>query len=113
MRRTLLSLSLLALVAAVLAVPALAATKRVKIGDNYFVRSSNDATVRLKKGDRIKFRNRGGVIHNVTVKSGPKKFRSGTIQPGKTYTAKFSRKGTYRIVCSIHPPDQRLKVVVK
>ena len=112
MRRRALLISLLAVVAAALAVPALAATKTVGVGDNYFVRSSNDATIRIKAGDRIRFRNRGDSPHNATVRRGPTKPRTGTIDPGESKTLRFSRRGTYRVVCTIHPPDQRLKVVV-
>jgi plastocyanin len=38
----------------------------------------------------------------VTVKRGPVKFRTSTKSKG-TFRKKMTRRGTYRIVCTIHP----------
>ena len=40
--------------------------------------------------------------HNVKVNSGPVKFAS-AIKTSGTYKRKMTRKGTYKIVCTIHP----------
>jgi plastocyanin len=113
MRRTAVLLSLAALTVAAIALPAYAATRSVKIGDDYFVRSSGTPTVTVKRGDTVRFRNTGASPHNVVVTRGPVKFRSGTIRSGRTYAKKLTRRGTYTIVCSIHPPDQRMKLRVR
>jgi plastocyanin len=95
------------------AAPALAATKRVKVGDNWFVRSSGVPTVTVNEGDKVTWVWRGDSLHNVTVKRGPDKFRS----PSKT-SGKFSKRvgatGSYTIVCTVHgQSDQSMKLVVR
>jgi plastocyanin len=100
MRRLLVVLSIPA-VAAVLAIPALAATKSVKVGDNYFVRDGATPTVSVKKNDTVKWNFVGENPHNVTVTSGPVKFKSSTKSSG-SYRKKVTRAGLYRIVCTIH-----------
>lgn len=111
MRRLLAVLSIPA-IAAVFAIPALAATKSVKVGDNYFVRSSGVPTVTVKKNDTVKWNFAGNKPHNVTVKSGPVRFSSKTMQSG-SYSKKMTRAGTYTILCSVHgQSDQSMKLKV-
>lgn len=100
MRRLFLVLSVPA-VAAVFAIPALAATKSVKVGDNYFVREGSTPTVTVKRNDTVKWNFAGENPHNVTVTSGPVRFRSPTKSSG-SYRKKVTRAGLYRIVCTIH-----------
>ena len=110
---------ILALTAAVglmaaLAATAFAATKSVKVGDNWFVRSSGTPTVTVKKGDRVVWRNVGDSPHNVVVSRGPRKFRSDVLSSGDTYRKRLRVRGTYRIYCSIHgKADQSMRLVVK
>ena len=112
--RKLVPVLLAAVVAGAFAAQALAATKQVKVGDNYYVRSSGVPTVTVSKGTTVRWNFAGRAPHNVTVKSGPVKFRSGTKMHGQTYAKKLSAKGTYRIYCSIHGArDQSMKLVVK
>ena len=97
---------------AALAIPALAATKSVKVGDNYFVRSSGVPTVTVKKNDTVRWNFAGDNPHNVKVKSGPVKFTSPTKESG-TYRRKMTRAGTYVLYCSIHgQSDQSMKLRV-
>ncbi len=110
--RKLFPLLLVIVVGAVFAAQALAATKSVKVGDNYFVRDSGTPTVNAKKGDKVRWNFVGRAPHNVTVRSGPVKFRSGTKMKGATYTRTMSKKGTYRILCTIHGPTQSMRLVV-
>jgi plastocyanin len=100
MRKLLILAAVPALTAAV-AIPALAATKSVEVGDDYFVRDSGVPTVTVKKNDTVRWRWEGKHPHNVTVTSGPVKFHSSTKKSG-TFTKKVTRKGTYRLVCTIH-----------
>lgn len=102
-----------ALVAAGIVAPALAATRTVKVGDNYFVRSKGVPTVTVKRNDRVKWQFKGDSPHNVVVTKGPAKFQSPTKTSG-SYTKKLTRKGTYTIICTIHgASDQSMKLRVK
>ena len=98
--------------AVVLAAPAGAATRNVKIGDNYYVRAGNPPTVTVKKGTTVKWNWRGSRQHNVVVQSGPVDFQSALKRSG-SYSRRMKRVGTYRIVCSIHAPDMAMTLKVK
>ena len=96
----------------VFAATALAATKSVKVGDNYFVRSKGVPTVTISRNTTVSWRFAGDSPHNVTVSKGPVKFRSATKTSG-TYRKKLTRRGRYTIYCSIHGAgDQKMKLVV-
>jgi len=111
--RKLLVLLLVTAVVASLAASALAATASVKVGDNYYVRSRGVPTVTVSRNTTVVWRFRGTQPHNVTVSSGPAKFRSTTRSSG-TYRHKVTRRGTYTIYCSIHgASDQKMKLVVR
>lgn len=84
--------------AATAAIPAFASTRTISLKDNVF----SPKSVTVKKGTTVKWVWRGKAPHNVTVTSGPVKFKSATKING-AYTKKMTRKGTYRIVCTIHP----------
>ena len=104
---------LVATASAVLATQALAASRSVKVGDDYFVRPSGVPTVTVRKGTTVTWRFAGRNLHTVVVSSGPTKFRSSAKSSG-TFKRKLTRKGTYRIFCSIHgASDQSMKLVVK
>lgn len=110
MRKT---LALATALFAVIAASALAATKTVTVGDDYFVRSSGVPTVTVKKNDTVKWVFRGDNSHNVAVKKGPVKFTSSDKVSG-SYSKRMTRKGTYTIYCTIHGvDDQSMKLVVK
>jgi plastocyanin len=95
------------------AAPAVAATKRVVVGDNYFVRDGGVPTVTVAKGTRVKWVWRGESLHNVKVVKGPVKFGSSSQRSG-SYAKRVTRAGTYRIVCVVHgPDDQSMKLEVR
>ncbi|MEP6952635.1 MAG: plastocyanin/azurin family copper-binding protein [Solirubrobacteraceae bacterium] len=85
-------------VLALLAVPALAATKSVTVGDTFFKAKS----ISVSKGTTVKWVWRGKLPHDVKVKTGPVKFHS-TVKTKGSYSKRLTRKGTYRIICTIHP----------
>jgi plastocyanin len=92
---------------------AMAASRSVKVGDNYYVRASGVPKVVVSKGTKVKWRFRTGTPHTVTVKSGPAKFNSGVRSSG-IYAKTLKKRGTYVIYCTIHGfSDQRMKLVVK
>ena len=87
----------LAGIAGAVAIPAFAASRTVKIGDNFF----RPKTLSVKRGTTVVWKWTGTAPHNVTVTSGPKKFHSSTKTKG-SYKATPHTKGTYKIVCTIH-----------
>jgi plastocyanin len=96
----------------VAAAPAAAATKNVKIGDDYFVRAGNPPTVTVSRGTTVKWNWRGRRQHNVLVRSGPASFQSALKRSG-SYKRKLRKRGTYKIVCSIHEPDMAMTLKVR
>ncbi len=104
----------LVLIVAVLtaAAPAGAATRNVKIGDDYYVRPGSPPTVTVTKGTTVRWNWRGSRQHNVVVQSGPARFQSALKRSG-SYSRKMRRAGTYKIVCSIHQPDMAMTLKVR
>jgi plastocyanin len=92
------------------AAPAVAKTRSVKIGDNYFVRKGSVPTVTVKKGTTVKWRWTGRHDHDV-VATGPADFQS-PLKSSGTYKKKVTKKGTYSIVCLIHS-GMKMKLKVK
>jgi plastocyanin len=107
-------LILIAVVAAFAAIPtveALASTTPVKVtvGDNFF----KAKTITIKRGTRVNWVwHSFGILHNVTVKSGPSKFHSGN-KSGGTYTHLFGKKGTYHLICTLHPTQMKETIIVR
>ena len=103
----------LALILAIaLAAPAAAATRNVKVGDDYYVRAGSPPTVSVKKGTTVKWNWVGRRRHNVVVQRGPVSFQSKLKRSG-SYSRRMRRVGTYRIVCSIHQPDMAMTLKVR
>ena len=105
-------LPLALVLALVLAAPAAAATKNVKVGDDYYVRAGSPPTVTVTKGTTVKWNWRGRRQHNVVVQRGPVHFQSALKRSG-SYSRTMRRAGTYRIICSIHAPDMAMTLKVK
>lgn len=103
MRRLLAVAVLLAL-----AVPATAATTRtVRIENIDF----SKPIVRIIKGDTVRWLFRDSPSsHNVTS-TGTRRFRSSASKLTGSYSVRFTKSGTYRYVCTIHP-NMTGKVVV-
>src|SRR5690242_15969456 len=97
--KTLLLVGLIVSALAVLGTQALAASRKsVRVGNNFFVHRGGHATIHVSRGTRVVWRFRAhGVLHNVTVRRGPQKFRSGN-RSGGSFSHKFTRSGTYKIV---------------
>jgi plastocyanin len=93
--------------------PAFAATKTVKVGDNYFVRPRGVPTVTVSNGTKVTWTWTGKNLHNVTVTRGPRKFHSGSKKSGR-FSRTVNRAGTYTIICTVHgASDQSMKLVVR
>jgi plastocyanin len=98
--RKLLVAALVAAVSAIFVSQALAA-RSLKVGDDYFVRKGDPPTVRVSKGTRVTWRWVGNDFHNLRVSRGPVKFASDYQDSGK-FSRKMRRRGTYKIVCTVH-----------
>src|SRR3954452_19433607 len=79
------------------ALPAVGATKSVKLVDNKF----RPSKITVKRGTTVKFTWAGKNPHNVTAFSGPVRFHSSTKTTG-TYRKRLAKKGTYQITCTVH-----------
>src|SRR6478672_9496146 len=101
MRKFTALFAVLTVVGTVFAVQALAATGVTwKIGTNKTVKIHRGGTVKWVWGD--------GAPHNVKGPGFSSKVLSGR---GKTYSHRFGKAGTFKIVCQIHPGA--MKVIVK
>jgi plastocyanin len=108
--RKLIVLSLAAGALVLLAATAMAATKSVKVGDNYYVRPSGVPKVTVSKGTTVRFNFAGSdAPHTVTRRSGPS-FKSCSSTCKRT----LRKRGTYRLYCAIHGAgDQSMRLIVK
>jgi plastocyanin len=93
-------------------------TAKVSINDFYFGPSS----VTIKKGGTVKWTwsSLNTYPHDVHLKSGPKGLKQKASYSTKTTAvteAKFQKSfptpGTYKFICTIHPTEMKLTVVVK
>src|SRR5205085_3890257 len=66
--------------------------------------------VSIVRGATFTWRFVGSVAHDVTLASGPIGFASPDLTRG-TYSFRFTRRGTYRLFCSLHP--SRMTQIVK
>ena len=87
MMRTVL-IALVLTLSLTVAAPAFAKPRSIKIGDNFFVRSSGVPTVKVKHGKVVKWNWTGRHEHNV-VASGPASFHSALKSSGS-----FSKSST-------------------
>ena len=112
--RKLILIAAVAAVAAAAAVPTMTAlastpTKSVSVKDNFF----SPKTVTIRRGTRVTWVwHSFGILHNVTVNSGPSKFRSGN-KGGGTYSHLFTKKGTYHLICTLHPTQMKETIIVR
>jgi plastocyanin len=103
MRKLTALLVVAALLAAIGAVSAFGATKTVQW------RVPTNATVKIAKGGAVKWVWSDGLPHNV---KGPG-FSSKTIaKKGFAYSHTFKTKGTFKIICQVHPTTMKTTVKV-
>ena len=94
-----LAVPALAAAIAAVAVPAASgATRTVRVDDDVV----RPGSLSIRVGDTVRWRWVGDNPHNVVVRSGRQKFRSGTKTSG-TFARRIRRGGRYRIVCTVHP----------
>lgn len=92
--------------------------KIVTVNDFYF----SPEKVTVKKGQSVKWvwSSLNTYPHDVHLKQGPKKLKHKASYSTKTtavtnaeFTDKFTTPGTYKFICTIHPTQMKLTVVVK
>ena len=88
------------------------AAPRISIVDNAFMRGHEGPRLTVRPGTVVTWRWRSQSSHNVTVRSGPARFRSPTRSRG-VFARRLTRVGTYRIVCTLHSPGMGMTVVVR
>ena len=98
---------ILLLTVLIVAVSALASGKTVKVGDNYY----GPKSLTVGRGTRVTWKWVGVLRHNVVVHTGPAAFNSKTQVRG-TFAHTFTKKGTYQLVCTVHP-SMKMTVVVR
>ncbi|MGI5375928.1 cupredoxin domain-containing protein [Streptomyces sp. CA-251387] len=57
----------------------------------------------VEVGDTVRWTNHDSVPHTVTTTKGPKKFDSGTLEQGDSWSYTFTTAGTYEYYCAVHP----------
>lgn len=99
-------------VVCVLASSALArGSTTITVDDDFFSPTSKT----IPSGTKVKFNWIGSDKHDVVKKKGPgPRFDSGTTDAqGVNFTTKLKKRGTYRIICTVHPEDMKLKLKVE
>src|SRR5919112_348935 len=100
MRKTILRLAALSLVALVLFAPTAGArSKTMTVSIKGFAFNPPNATV--TPGTTVTWVNDDQAPHTATANDGA--FDSGTLQPGQSYSFVFDKPGTYTYHCNIHP----------
>src|SRR5215212_5007854 len=100
MRKMILRLAALSLVALVLFAPTAGAQgKTMTVSIKNFAFDPANATV--APGTTVTWVNNDQVPHTATANDGA--FDSGTLQPGQSYSFAFDKPGTYAYHCNIHP----------
>lgn len=104
-------------VAAVVAVAAFAGIAQaepeatITVGNNFLSPSKKT----ISSGTKLRFKWVGGLRHHIVKTEGPGgDIRSPSTSKRGVNLAKVIRKrGTYRFVCTIHPTEMRLKLIVR
>lgn len=78
------------------------------VGDRFFL----EPNVRIRKNARLRWRFATQELHNVTLANGPVGIGSDNLNGDRTFERRFTKKGTYRFFCGLHPVDMTQRVVV-
>ena len=104
--------TLIAVLAAALSAPLLAAGAGLLDGhvDQIGLKFTKSSVV-IPRGATMHFHNSDDVIHNImTIDEDDEPEDRGLQKPGETIAASFEKPGTYQVRCAIHP---KMKMVVK
>lgn len=114
MRRAALLTALAAVLAVALPAPLAGGAGRVSVYviDNAFLRGVQRPDVRIARDTTVTWRWRAQQSHGLAVRSGPARFTAAVRTRGG-FSHRFTRAGTYRIVCPLHAPGMKMTVVVR
>jgi hypothetical protein len=84
----------------------------VFILDNEFYAGGARPVIRVAPGTEIDWRWRSHESHSLDVRSGPARFVASERNTGN-YGHRFTKPGTYTIVCQLHAPGMQMTVVVE
>jgi len=111
--KKILALTAAAGVAAALAIPAFAATKTVKIGDDWFVHRAGGKsvkTVTISRGSSVKWVWSGHHRHQAFQIGGPGHFHTPPHTGHGTFVHKFTKAGLYKFVCPFQSMYMNVRV---
>lgn len=97
---------------AVASVPALAATKSITVGDDFFIKRGG-GTVSVTKGTTVKWVFKGRNKHNVVGSGAGRFINSGAPRTSGSYSVKASRKGSFKLICTVHGNRQSMTLKVR
>ena len=80
----------------------------VNVRDNVFTKKN----VRIRRGSTLNWAFDSSLLHNVTLANGPRAIGSPNLNDDRTFSHTFSRRGTYRLFCALHPVQMSERVVV-
>jgi plastocyanin len=80
----------------------------IPVGDRFF----GDPNLRIRRGSYLTWQFSGSELHNLTLANGPLGIGTDNLDGGRTFTQKFTRPGTYRFFCALHPTQMQERVVV-
>jgi plastocyanin len=103
MRRSVILSALLLSVTAVLA-----ASSEHVVGQKN--KAFSAATLKVKVGDTVSFRNDDPFFHNIFSLSEVQSFDLGSFPQGQSRKATFTKPGTVEVECAIHP---QMKMVIQ
>ena len=82
---------------------------QIGVGDSFF----SQKNVSVAAGSTLRWKFNGQLLHNVTVADGPRGFSSAHLDQGRTYKAKLSAPGTYKLFCALHPVQMTETIKVR
>jgi len=83
-------------------------THKINIEDYKF----SEPTITIKSGDSVEWTQKGQYPHTVTSTESPESFESSIMRKqGETFSSTFTRRGTYRYKCDIHPVMRGVVIV--
>jgi plastocyanin len=67
----------------------------------------------VPRGATVSWRFRDTVLHNITLASGPRGFASPNLNDGRSFKAKLTVPGHYRLFCALHPVAMTESIIVR
>jgi len=81
----------------------------VRVGDRFF----SEPNVRTTPGTTLRYQFDSNDLHNLTLANGPQGIGSPDMNAGGVYSQTFTRPGTYRFFCGLHPVQMSQRVIVE